>query len=542
MKKNRIITNIFTLLAFGFITFFVGCVDNDELSVYQYPEPIITDFSPTSGQPGQKITINGTDFGTFNKAVTVFFGEVATNAEEIVSLTNNQIVVRVPSGVSAGETPITVKVWTYNKLTETNFNVLPGAKANSLSVSEGNAGDQISIIGENFGNDPNALTIEFAGGITADIISINDSEIVVTVPEGGQTGAVNILFDDIVITGPVFTYPFVGLDFQFNTDNDAEGWIINSQGNGSFEVSGGQYNVTFDQTQSKRRADFRLDGGADVHAGKFPIIAIKINKPSSGNFILDTNLGKYKNGSNNWDGVLQGDIYYYDIRNTFGSGAELSQTEGTSLTTFQWKIADITTDEVGYSVDWVRSFESLEKLMEYTVLPYGKFIYEFDDPNATDYWVGQQNATNVVEDSKLKVTFEALQFDGTKRRSDLKFIEDGIFPEGSPTGKWHYSTEFPILAFKLAFTGTGAPVPGSGNIKLDRFNGAQNNAYLTDFVDDNVIYYDCSIDGGFTQDGDLASFQLKIADITSTEETGYEVFWISSFRNVDELAAYIATH
>jgi hypothetical protein len=171
-------------------------------------------------------------------------------------------------------------------------------------------------------------------------------------------------------------------------------------------------------------------------------------------------------------------------------------------------------------------------------IPRGKFIYEFDDPAETDYWVGLQDATNVIEGGKLKVTFNASQFGGTsKRRADLNFISGATFPATTPNGKWQYSTAYPILAFKIAFTGTGASIPGTGNIKLDRFDGAKNNAYLTDFISKNVIYYDCSI--AFTENQDLASFCLKIADISSVEETGYEVDWIRSFKTKEELEAFI---
>ncbi len=534
---NKIVKNIFVVamvVAGGLL--YTACSDmmkEYEEKLIVYPEITLDNFSPQSGRPGEQVTITGTNFGEFSEAATVTFNGVeVTDVENYV---DNQMVVRVPADAGSGK--ILVKVWTHVKEFENEFTFIPGAKISSISPEEAPAGSQLTITGENFGTDASAVTVRFGGDIEAEIVSISDSQILVTIPEGGIRGAITLELGSQTLTGPIFSYPFVGLNYEFNTDGDSEGWLTSH--NSTAEVSGGTINVTYDMTATKRRADFSLQGGAEVHAGLYPIVAIRmINKPTSGNFIFDTNLGKYKDGSNNWDGILVGDVYYYDLRSTFGSGATLSMTEPTALTTFQWKVADITTDETGYQVDWVKSFESLDALNEYVAPPRGKFIYEFNDPNPANYWVGMQNASSVIENGKLKVTFDQTQFEGTnKRRSDLNFIEGAAFPETTPNGKWHYSAEYPILAFKITFTGTGAPIPGQGSIKLDRFNGAQNNAYLTDFISENVIYYDCSI--ALTEDQDLASFTLKIADITSTEETGYEVDWIRSFKTKEELQAFI---
>ncbi|WP_308993895.1 DUF4979 domain-containing protein [Mariniflexile litorale] len=537
MKKNKIILSVFTVLTIGFLSLMLSCVNNDELEVYQYPEPTLDGFSPSEGVSGTEITILGADFGTYKKAVSVFFNGVETPQEDILSVVDNQIVTKVPSGALSGE--VVVKVWTHNKTLGT-FNVLPSAVYDSMSPLFGMPAEELTITGENFGNDASKVTVTFKGGVEAEIVSVSNTEIKVIVPDGGITGVISVQIDIQSFETDSFAYPLVGLDFMFDVAGDNEGWLTTH--NSTTEVSNGNINVTFDMSASNRRADFKLDGGAKVNVGGFPILAIKLNKPQSGNFILDTNFGSYKNGSNNWEGIINGDIYYYDLRNTFGSSNTLSLTDDTEFTTLQFKIADIITAETGYSVDWIRSFESIDALNEYTELPNGKFSFHFDAIPESDYWVANYNASNVVEDGKLKVTFDPAQFDTDKRRADLNFVEGGIFPGTSPNGKWHYSTEYPILAIKIAFTGTGAPTPETGSIKLDRFMGAPNNAYLLDFLADNVIYYDCSVDGGFTVSQDLASFTFKIADITSTGETGYELDWIQSFRTVVELQAYIASH
>ena len=414
-----------TLISGGI--FYTSCSDmmrSEDLDIYQYPDITIADFTPKTGRPGEQITITGTNFGTYSQAAVVTFNGIKVT--DFVSYSDEQMVVRVPA--EAGSGIVAVNVWTHTKEFDDEFTFVPGAKISGISPNEATAGSQLTISGENFGTDANEITVSFGGGVIAQIVSITDNEIVVTVPDGGIRGAITLAIGPQLLTGPIFSYPFVGLNFEFNTDGDAEGWTTSH--NSTTEVSGGLMKVSYDMSAAKRRADFSLQGGAEVHAGLYPIVAIRmINKPSSGNFIFDTNLGKYKDGSNNWEGILVGDVYYYDLRNTFGAGATLSTTEPTKLTTFQWKVADITTDETGYQVDWVKSFESLDALKEYVAPPRGKLIYEFDDPNATDYWVGMQNAANVIENGKLKVTFDPAQFAGTsKRRADLNFVEGAYFP------------------------------------------------------------------------------------------------------------------
>lgn len=150
--------------------------------------------------------------------------------------------------------------------------------------------------------------------------------------------------------------------YQFNTDGNAENWVAVTSG-ASIAVSGGQMNVTMALISGKNRADIRHTGGETVNS-TYPIIAIKFNKPATANVFLDTNLGSYRNGANKWTGVLgtANDIYYFDLA-AFGFGANNTMiTAETVLTTFQFKVADVTSGETSYSVDWIESFASLAEL------------------------------------------------------------------------------------------------------------------------------------------------------------------------------------
>lgn len=367
MKLNikKILFSAFLLV--GLLSSLVSCVENDELKVYTYPDATIAGFSPSVGKIGQLVTITGTNFGTYPKAAAVYFG---TTKAEIVSVEDTKMVVKVPDGASG---PLTIRVWTKTTVTEQSFTILPSAKIEGISPAIGIEGSLIKINGVNFGTDKNAVQVKFNGGtLAAEIVSVTDSQITVKAPINVQPGFITVEIDSIVLQTAVFNAGY--LNNNFNTNGDAEGWVL-GQLNNTVVVSGGYFNVTFDPLTflgtTKRRADFKRSAGAILHPGNFPILAIKFNKPATMNLILDTNLGTYGNGNNKWTGIIVDknnngkDIYYYDLTKTFGASNLLSQTVPTTLTTFQWKVADITSPELGYSVDWVKTFTSLAELQAY---------------------------------------------------------------------------------------------------------------------------------------------------------------------------------
>ncbi len=549
---NKIAKNIFTIaLVITGGLLYTACSDmmkEYEEKLVVYPEITLNGFTPQSGRPGEQVTITGTDFGEYADAATVRFNGVEVTDFE--SYADDRIVVRVPADAGSGK--IIVQVWTHVKEFENEFTFIPGAKISSISPEEAPAGTQLTITGENFGSDAAAVTVWFGGDVEAEIVSISDNQIVVTVPDGGIRGAIILELGPQTLTGPIFSYPFVGLNFEFNTDGDSEGWLTSH--NSAADISGGTINVSYDMTATKRRADFSLQGGAEVHAGLYPIVAIRmINKPTSGNFIFDTNLGRYKDGSNNWDGILVGDVYYYDLRNTFGSGATLSTTEPTQLTTFQWKVADITTAETGYQVDWVKSFESLDALKEFVTPPPGKYIFEFNDrarqvtPDVYDDWMARSDqsgwagpTTTFIEGGYSKVTFASPSDGVNKNRADYVYSFGGDWGSaGSGIDKepWVYSKEFPIYAIKVHFVqndgSLGGPRPARGSIFYDRLG-----QFNDDYVAKNVLWVDASTWGGDGIKEEGSWWQIKVADILSDEQ-GFWIDWHRTFRSVEELEAFI---
>ena len=92
-------------------------------------------------------------------------------------------------------------------------------------------------------------------------------------------------------------------------------WIAATAGS-TGQIVNGRFVITSAlQTNGKYRGDFQKSGGATLHAGNFPIIAIKMNKPPRCNWFFDTNLGSYNNSNNNSTKIVtdQGNVYYWDI-------------------------------------------------------------------------------------------------------------------------------------------------------------------------------------------------------------------------------------
>lgn len=509
---NKIINVALLFLGVGFI--FFACEEGPNFVDYShyYAEATANGISPNTGYAGQEVTITGTNLDTLTGAVKVWFGGI--QATTIVNSNGTNLVVEVPVGAVSGS--VSLQVWTTKIDSLGWFTVLPSSIISGISPERGKPGDEAIINGENFGNDINNVQL-LIGDVVAQVIAVSDNEIKFIVPDT-NSGVLVLKIGSQVIEGPYF---LIGADIITGTlIGHTSSWGDNSATYISAAVDGDM--ATFVDAPNKIGYV-----GYDLGTGKAAALTSIRYAPRSSH--PQRMVGGEIRGAN--------DASLYDFVTLF----TITETPPTDVyTEVELSIEESYRYIYYYSTDGYCNIAEIEfygNIID-VVAPLGKLVYEFNDPAATDYWVGTHNSINVIENGKLKVSFDAAQFAGTsKRRADLNFVEGGIFPASTPNGKWHYAIEYPILAMKISFTGTGAPIPGTGNIKLDRFDGAKNNAYLTDFLSSNVLYYDCSI--ALTENQDLASFTFKIADVSSTEETGYEVDWIRSFKTVAELQSFL---
>lgn len=190
MKKLQVY-NILSWL--GILSFFAivlaSCEKDPKFREFNYPELTLSSFSPAAGRPGYQITINGSNFGDVKKAVTVYFNGVAATQDEIISVSDKQIVVTVPKTASSGK--ITVKVWQFTKEVPGDFTYIPRGEIINISPEFGLEGSLVTILGKNFGSVTSDIKVTF-GGVNAEVISVSDTKIEVKVPLGGVTGSIKV--------------------------------------------------------------------------------------------------------------------------------------------------------------------------------------------------------------------------------------------------------------------------------------------------------------------------------------------------------------
>lgn len=108
--------------------------------------PAIASFSPDKGEDGTQITIKGTSFSTKEGGNRVTIGSVIC---DIVSFTQNELVVKLPLNDLVGPYPIKVEVANQTGTSLSNF-VIIGPMIKSVSATSGRVGDVLTISGEHF--------------------------------------------------------------------------------------------------------------------------------------------------------------------------------------------------------------------------------------------------------------------------------------------------------------------------------------------------------------------------------------------------------
>lgn len=180
----------------------VSCEKEPAYRAFTYPAPAASGMSPAAGYPGINVTITGKNFDSLTGAVKVWFGGI--QATTIVSCTNNQLVVQVPSNAVSGK--VSLQVWT-NKIDSIGaFTVSPAPAISSnytLRPISNIAfpGDTVYIKGIRFGADASKLLIQFNGTPAVSVPFINDTLIKAVAPNGFSSGNVTITIGGLTISG-----------------------------------------------------------------------------------------------------------------------------------------------------------------------------------------------------------------------------------------------------------------------------------------------------------------------------------------------------
>ncbi|REE01999.1 uncharacterized protein DUF4979 [Marinoscillum furvescens DSM 4134] len=557
------VTGIFMVLVAGI---YVGCGFEPEMpKVREYPEIAIADFSPKSGKPNTLVTITGSNFGDFDKAATVTFGGV--EATGIESIADEEIQVRVPQGAVSGE--VKVKVWTHEKsFGEDAFTVLPSAAIDSISPESGAPGGTMTIYGQNFGTVKEDVSVEFTGidaPVSATVLTVADTKIEVEIPVGGITGAITLNVEPETIAGPTFTYPFVGVDEGFSSDDG--NW--KPQQGGTATVADGRLTVAFaDGTKS---STLQSESYVAIAASSFPYLAIRMTRLGDFDLSLVSEFGVFGGDVNQYTGILHGNVFYWDLTTAgfvddSGNTTTMSMDDPTFFESLGFKIEN-RSNETEYSVDYIISAETMELLEEHVEnnLDAGEHYYEFDlettDPLLLD-WTDHQSDGEVQEDGKVIITKPA----GTNRAGFYHMFRytspgtNGAQP-GDPGYRepWVYSPEYPIYAIRLVdkpesgvFRRYFRDVKGENGGHQIRDTGEETANYLDD---GKILYWDCSSPAhgeyadpaDFNEDGlivwDSFGFQwntLPQEDID--REIVWGADWVRTFKTVEDLKAFAENH
>ncbi len=150
------------------------------------PLPTISSVSPAEGYAGQAITITGTALD--GAAITVGAEAAATS-----NATPTSVQFTVPN-VALGVQKITLKA-TGGTVTFDTFKVIAVPPktpvVSSFSPTQGTPGTEVTVTGQNFGNDLGSNTVKF-NGTQATIKSANATQIVAIVPDAATTGAISV--------------------------------------------------------------------------------------------------------------------------------------------------------------------------------------------------------------------------------------------------------------------------------------------------------------------------------------------------------------
>lgn len=190
------------------IMFFYSCEQDPKFKIYDYPVPVVESVYPTDGYVTTQVVITGTNFGDRTEAVKVFFGEV--QARKVLDCKNNRIVVEVPETAASGELSLQI----YNKKVENiaHYTVLATPRVITVTSDsedgEGvaDAGDKVTIKGENFGVNAADISVSF-NGTPAEFQLVDETTIIATTPQGYATGNVIVTIHGYEMIGSAMFNP-----------------------------------------------------------------------------------------------------------------------------------------------------------------------------------------------------------------------------------------------------------------------------------------------------------------------------------------------
>jgi len=202
-------------------------------------DPVITQLSPTSGQPGTVLTITGENFGASRGSSTVRIGSIVCEIntklnpetgefEERWGESNIEVIVPAKSEFGDENAPdllpqvlsLVVEVGSIQSNSNFKFTVedidpthMP-VIITSVTPMRGEVGQTIEIRGQNFGNQIGASYVTF-NGVRAKVVSWSNTILNINVPAGAESGLLLITVNDTAYPIPDYE-PEVGLTYPID--------------------------------------------------------------------------------------------------------------------------------------------------------------------------------------------------------------------------------------------------------------------------------------------------------------------------------------
>lgn len=187
-SKNKFQLALFLTLAIAFV--WAGCSDDEDAKPFvryiRVTEPKASDSLLVAAGQGQMIAIMG---GNLKNVQQVWFNDRSATLIPTL-ITNSTVIVRVPSQIPGDITNEMKLVFGNGETLIHNFSVDINEPAIARMKSEYvNDGDEAVIFGDYFYA---PVTVTFPGGMEGEVVSVTDTEIHVTVPDGAEPGPITV--------------------------------------------------------------------------------------------------------------------------------------------------------------------------------------------------------------------------------------------------------------------------------------------------------------------------------------------------------------
>lgn len=175
------------------------------------PDPVMESVSPASIYAGteghNEIMVTGSNFGTVAEDVVLYLSQGEERIDAVVSACeDNKITATIPEAALFGE--FDVKMEIKGREAVGSFKLFLNEKAVITDISTDHVfgtlfaapGTILTIKGQNFGTNKDVISVKI-GELDANVTSVSDTEIKVTIPEGFTSGsAITVAKDGITTT------------------------------------------------------------------------------------------------------------------------------------------------------------------------------------------------------------------------------------------------------------------------------------------------------------------------------------------------------